>query len=59
MRVCRYCDRVAGDGGSDICPGPDGLVTSHSWVEEDGEPSEGELERIADRVGVPRWEQFS
>ena len=22
------------------------------------EPSEGELERAADRVGVPRWEQF-
>ena len=30
-RVCRYCSAVAGSGAGIICPGPSGLVGSHSW----------------------------
>lgn len=34
-RVCKWCGTSAADAGQaaePICPGPDGLVTSHSFV---------------------------
>lgn len=34
MRVCRHCGQVAPDPANEpICPGPDGLVTSHSYID--------------------------
>lgn len=36
MRVCRHCGQVAPDPANEpICPGPDGLVTSHSYRDEE------------------------
>jgi hypothetical protein len=65
VQTCENCGGPLGAGGG--YP-PRGYTTANSdpqdaWCETcaigPSEPSEGELERIADRVGVPRWEQFS